>query len=233
MATQIEYRTCAFDVECKADGDKGVIEGYASVFGNKDSYDDVIAPGAFTKTLSDRKSGDPVPVLWQHQSDNPIGVTVSADEDKKGLRVTGQLTLGVKQADEAFLLMQAKALRGFSIGFQSVKDELNRETNIRTLKEIKLFEWSPVTFPANELAGVTSVKQISADDIDEYIRTIEKHTDLSPEQLKDAGDRLLALAQREPGQSTHEDEPHEQKEEPPIGYSFSEMMQILKTEGAI
>ena len=147
--------------------DTGIVEGYASVFDVVDSYNDVIAPGAFNRTLKSwAASGRMIPVLWQHEMDNPIGVTLEAAEDEKGLAVKAQLVTEVGQAREAFALAKAGALGGMSIGFSipnkasdgqsaMVYDDVRKVTIIR---EVKLFEYSLVTFPANEAATIDSVK---------------------------------------------------------------------------
>jgi HK97 family phage prohead protease len=55
--------------------DDGTFEGYGSVFGVVDSYNEVVAPGAFTESLAELAAkGRTVPVLWQHRQDQPIGV---------------------------------------------------------------------------------------------------------------------------------------------------------------
>lgn len=226
----MEYKDFAFEMEVK-DEDQGIIEGYASTFGNVDSYNDTVAKGAFKKTLIERMPKG-IPMLWQHEMHNPIGRTLEASEDRKGLRVVGQLTRGVKQAEEAFLHLKAGSLNSFSIGYSTVKHSTDEDSGIRTLKEIKLYEWSPVTFPADEHARIVGVKGDEID-IDEIIRAIERRTTLTPEQLKDAAARILALIEREPDDSTHDDEPHDKSGEPPDGYSLLDVMQVLKTEGVL
>jgi HK97 family phage prohead protease len=81
-----------FPLHIRNINDNGIVEGYASVFDVVDSYNDVIAPGAFNRTLKSwAASGRRIPVLWQHEMDNPIGVTLEATEDDKVLAVKAQL----------------------------------------------------------------------------------------------------------------------------------------------
>jgi len=148
-----EFRAYPFEV--KAIGEDGLVEGYASVFSVVDYDNDVIEPGAFTKTLQERKS---IPVLWQHNPQEPIGVTVQAREDARGLHVVGQLNLETQRGREAFSLLKQGALQGLSIGFDVVKQIW--EGSVRRIKEVRLWEWSLVTFPANPLATVTAVKGV-------------------------------------------------------------------------
>ena len=76
----------------------------------------------------------------------------------KGLFVKGQLCLEVQQAREARALMAQGALKGLSIGYESIQDELDEKSGNRFITEIKLYEYSPVTFPMNEDATIESVK---------------------------------------------------------------------------
>ncbi len=97
-------------------------------------------------------------MLWQHDWEQPIGVYTEAHEDDHGLFVRGQLALNTQKGREAHELLTMKALEGLSIGFATIRDEIDRSTGVRTLKELDLWEVSPVTFPMNERAAVTSVK---------------------------------------------------------------------------
>lgn len=144
-----------FRLDVKAIGDEGLFEGYAAVFGNVDLGGDVIEPGAFKKTLSENPR---IPILWQHDPKEPIGVTLEAREDAKGLLVKGQLNLETTKGREAYALLKQGALRGLSIGYDAVKEVW--EGSIRRLKEIRLWEWSLVTFPMNPAAQVVAVKSV-------------------------------------------------------------------------
>lgn len=149
----------SYALQIKATGDDGTVEGYGSVFGVKDNYDDVIAPGAFAASLAEHKADGTMPaMLWQHNSDEPIGVWTEMVEDPKGLRINGQLALDTVRGKEAHALLKLGALNGLSIGFMAKQWAYDRDTEIRTLTEIDLWEVSLVTFPANEKARVTNVK---------------------------------------------------------------------------
>ncbi len=154
----------SFALQIKAAGDDGTIEGYGSVFGVRDNYDDVIAKGAFVQSLKDHKAAGTMPaMLWQHDADKPIGVWTEMVEDEKGLRIKGQLAMETVKGKEAHALLKMGALNGLSIGFMSKEWSYDRETEVRTLTAIDLWEVSLVTFPANEKARVTNVK--SADEM--------------------------------------------------------------------
>lgn len=154
----------SFALQIKATGDDGTVEGYGSVFGVRDNYDDVIAKGAFIQSLKDHKAAGTMPaMLWQHDADKPIGVWTEMVEDEKGLRIKGQLAMETVKGKEAHALLKMGALNGLSIGFMSKEWSYDRETEVRTLTAIDLWEVSLVTFPANEKARVTNVK--SADEM--------------------------------------------------------------------
>ena len=164
---------------------EGTFTGLAAVYGNVDSYKEVIQPGAFTKTLAD-KEGE-VPILWQHDSREPIGVAQLSDS-REGLRADGSLVLESPVAQKAYGLLKKKALRGLSIGYDVIADEARE--GIRYLTQIKLWEISLVTFPANELALVSGVK--SAQEWKDFMDWL-RSSDLSDEQRADLN-KFLALA---------------------------------------
>lgn len=151
--------------------------GYGAVFGNVDSYGDVIQPGAFADTLAAaHKSGQYPAMLLQHggwglgaDDMTPIGIWTSLAEDGHGLKVEGKLA-DTPRGREAYALLKMTprpAIDGLSIGYiakewaQRSKPEEPR----RTLKKVDLMEVSLVTFPANGKARIASVK--SAMDYDE------------------------------------------------------------------
>ena len=171
MRNKTEFRatpdgrmTRACRIQIKAVGDDGTIEGYASVFGVVDNWDDIIAPGAFAATIAEHKAAGTMPaMLWQHYSDDPIGVWMDMAEDAKGLRIKGKLCLETNCGKEAYALLKVGAISGLSVGFVTKAYTYDTETDIRTLTEIDLWEVSLVTFPANAKARVTNIK--SSDDI--------------------------------------------------------------------
>jgi HK97 family phage prohead protease len=164
--------------EVKSIGENGTFTGYGSVFGELDSYRDVVLPGAFTKSLAAYEAkGRPVPMLWQHNSREPIGVYTNIKEDDRGLYVEGQMNMKVQRAVEAHALMEQRALSGLSIGYNTVRAEDDEKSMIRKLIEVDLWEISPVTFPAGDSARIATVKSI------EDLMTISDCEDV----LRDAG----------------------------------------------
>lgn len=145
--------------------------GYGAVFGNVDSYGDVIEAGAFSKFLADVKAGNqPWPAMlsqhggWQMSAEDmtPIGVWTDFAEDGHGLKVTGQLA-DTPRGLEMYKLMKMSprpAIDGMSIGYIAKEWEprTKPEDPKRRLKRIDLIEVSIVTRPANGKARVESVK---------------------------------------------------------------------------
>lgn len=140
-------------------GDDGTFSGYGSVFGNLDSYGDIVAAGAFDESLKQHKSEGTLPaLLWQHDPTKPIGVYTEMREDDHGLWVEGKLSLDTQLGKEAHSLLKDGALNGLSIGYVVSKYEVDEDEKTFTLTEIDLWEVSLVTFPANERARVEGVK---------------------------------------------------------------------------
>lgn len=138
---------------------KGIIVGYASCFDKVDQQRDIIAKGAFSKTLKAwHLSGKKPKMLWQHHPHQPIGVWTRLQQDDYGLYVEGRLALGVALADEAYLLLKERALDGLSIGFRTIQAVHDRSRKARLILDIDLIEISLVTFGANSNATVSSIQ---------------------------------------------------------------------------
>lgn len=153
----------AFDCEVKLAGDdaaSGTVEGYGSVFGLLDRGGDIVEAGAFKASIADwkRKKAFP-PMLWQHDPYTPVGVWTDIVEDEKGLKIKGQLVLDVPQAASARALIAAGAVKGLSIGYRTVDHHVDRNTGVRHLKKVNLWEVSLVTFPMLPEALITGIKQ--------------------------------------------------------------------------
>lgn len=195
----IKNRDFAF--ELKAINADGAFSGYGSVFGVTDSYDEIVAAGAFAESLAAHKAAGTMPsLLWQHRSGEPCGVYTSMEEDNIGLKVSGQLALKTVRGAEAYEFLKMKAISGLSIGFMTREDSYDRVTGIRTLKRVDLMECSLVTFPANDAARVQSVKNIEfIDDLksaEQYLREVG----LSRTEAKAFIARVKSLGPRDAGE---------------------------------
>jgi HK97 family phage prohead protease len=155
---KIEHKT--FEMQFKAVEKTGEFSGYLSVFGNMDSYRDIVMPGAFSESLAEWNSkGRLPPILWQHRGAEPIGPFTKMQEDQTGLYVEGRLLVDdLQRAKEAHALMAHKVVSGMSIGFETIGEEWDKNERVRKLTKLKLWEGSIVTFPANEEAQVQAVK---------------------------------------------------------------------------
>jgi hypothetical protein len=144
----------------KSVNEKGEFEGYGSIFGNKDSYDDIVVAGAFKASLDRWQEKGRLPaLLWQHNMQEPIGVYTEMREDDVGLYVKGQLLIDDDPlAKRAHAHMKAGSLSGMSIGYVLNDWDYDREKEAWLLKEIDLWEVSLVTFPANDEARISNVK---------------------------------------------------------------------------
>ena len=130
----MQTKRLEFSFELKSIEEDGTFTGYGSVFGVKDSYDEIVEPGAFVESLNVRKPA----LLWQHRSGEPIGVYTEIKEDNIGLYMVGKLALKTQRGAEAYELMKMGAVSGLSIGFQTREDTYDKVTGIRTLKKLDL-----------------------------------------------------------------------------------------------
>lgn len=171
----MKFLSAPFELK-KISPETGEISGYASVFGVKDLDGDVVAPGAFARTLQEHRSrGTRVVMLWSHDMASPIGAWVSLEEDERGLLVSGKLSLGVSKARDALELLNDGAVGGLSIGFRT--RDARHERDGRVITDVELFEISLVAIPSNQSARVAVVKHASEV---RTVRDFEKH-------LRDAG----------------------------------------------
>ena len=133
--------------------DLGEFVGKLSVYGNVDSYADICDPGCWSRDLKER--GTRRPLLWQHDAANPIGY-IDLQDSPTALIAKGKLLLDVPQAKTALALLKAGAISGLSVGYRTLKESFTK--GVRHIVEAELFEGSVVTFPANDLATVDTVK---------------------------------------------------------------------------
>lgn len=133
------------------------IEGYGAIFGNIDSYNDIIEKGAFSKTISENKGR--VAFCYQHDIYTPIGKIEDINEDEIGLKIKVRIS---DSEDDIKVKIREGILKELSIGYSTIRSEYNQETDIRTLKEVKLWEVSLVTIAANPMATITAMKSEEA-----------------------------------------------------------------------
>jgi len=191
----IETKTFSFEAK-QFDDAAGTFEGYLSVFDVTDRGGDIVRPGAFRKTLTERKR---FPLRYEHEY--TIGY-LEGYEDSVGLKVKGQIVLDIQKGRDAYALMKAdSSLLAMSIGYNVIDsaDMKRGEEYVRELKELRLLEGSLVTIPMNPEAVVTSVKSLEAASIVEALRNNPELADAvkaamtppaddCPAQVQEAGD---------------------------------------------
>lgn len=155
----LKHRTVPFQVkEFKQNGNFFEFSGYASTFGNVDHGDDRVVAGAFAKTINELKSNAAekgtdalLPILWQHDTGEPIGSFTEMKEDDHGLFVKGRLPIeDTLVSGRVIPQIRAESIQSMSIGYSNKDSEV--VDGIRNLKEIKLWEISLVTIPMNDQA---------------------------------------------------------------------------------
>lgn len=133
-----------------------IITGIASTPAT-DRSEDVMVPGGAQYTL-------PMPFLWQHESDEPIGHVIAVKVTPQGIEATMQIAKIEEEGelksriDNAWQTIKAGLVRGLSIGFLPV--ESSRIEGSWGMKFLKWdwFELSAVTIPCNTDARITAVK---------------------------------------------------------------------------
>lgn len=185
--------------EVKSVDDAGMFTGLGSVFGNIDYGNDIVAPGAFSKSLAGWAQKGRMPaMLWQHRMGEPIGAYKSMQETADGLVVTGQLALKTQRGAEAYELMKMGALSGLSIGGWSDDYEYDQKKDIRTIKSFDLMEVSVVTFPMNDSARIAAVKSIEEiGDLSGAELYLREAGGISRSEAKAMVSRIAAIARRE------------------------------------
>jgi HK97 family phage major capsid protein/HK97 family phage prohead protease len=147
-------------IEIKSvDDDLRVIEGIATT-PSPDRMGDVVDPkGVKLKT--------PLPLLWQHKADQPIGQVLSAKVTAEGIAIKAQIAKGVlPRIDEAWALIKSGLVRGLSIGFRATEDpEPIKGSWGFKFTGWELLELSVVTIPANADASITAIKSIDLHDL--------------------------------------------------------------------
>lgn len=151
----------------------GQFEAIVSVFGNKDSYGDVVMKGAFTDTLKAwADSGDPIPVYYSHRMDDPdynIGHVLDAKETDEGLWVKAQLDVedptATSKAPQVHRLLKGRRVTQFSFaydveegGYAKRKSPGGDDEEYFELRKLKLYEVGPTPIGANQETELLAVK---------------------------------------------------------------------------
>jgi HK97 family phage prohead protease len=168
--------------ETKIDSDLGIVESIVAVMGNVDYGRDVIHPGAFTKTISERRNK--IKVLDMHNSDSVmriIGKPVEMREIPKaqlpqellkeypdatgGLWCKTQFLIDTPEGKGAFERIKSGALQEWSIGYDVLDSDFSKvktkdgEVTVRNLRTIKLYEYSAVIWGMNPATATVDAKK--------------------------------------------------------------------------
>ncbi len=167
---------------------QGRFTAYASVFGNVDSYGDVVVKGAFASDLERwKESGSPIPLLFGHQMSDPdfnLGHIATASEDDHGLLVEGVLDLANPKSAQVYRMLKGGRINQLSFAYDvldavDVKPSDDSEW-VRELRALKLYEVSIVTIGANQATEVLAVKAAAealADGLKQGRVLAQKHID--------------------------------------------------------
>lgn len=185
---KFERIACGLEIKFANDEDPakvGTFSGHGAIFNNIDAGGDLIAPGAFKKTLKEWKARGKLPkMLLQHggfigpaEDGIPVGQYTKMEEDEKGLLVEGYLfALDTQKGKYIHAGLKSGELDGLSIGYQAIDVAYGKKPGepSRTLKGINLREVSIVTFPMNDKSRVVAAKSIeeflTLADAEEYLR---------------------------------------------------------------
>lgn len=164
------FKTAPITVKA-AGPDDGLAEGQfravVSVFGNKDSYGDIVVAGAFTDTLAAwAAKGDPIPVFWSHQMSDPemcLGEVLEAKETEVGLEVLAQIDIGddaSPKAKAAYRLLKGRRVTQFSFAYDIVEAAWVETDDDwwYELRKLDLYEVGPTPIGANRETELLAVK---------------------------------------------------------------------------
>ena len=217
----------------------GQFEALVSVFGNKDSYGDVVMPGAFEETLKSwTESGDPIPIYYSHRMDEPdfnIGYGLDAKElapagdTPGGLWVKGQLDLedgSTSKAKQVHRLMKRGTLKQFSFAYDVIEGGWAKRKIAGTdvdeeyfeLRKLALYEVGPTPIGANQETALLGVKHVS----DVLVagmkagRVLSAKNESSLREARDAIDKVLSSLGAEDETKHAQPDQRAKPEEPPV-----------------
>lgn len=159
MKNVFEYKSISAEIK-DIDEQKGIVTGYFSAFGNVDSDNDMIMPGAFTKTLNENQKR--IKHLWQHDVRYPLSKPMVLKEDSYGLYFESEISK-TSYGKDVLQLYKDGVVDEHSIGFRT--ERKNKKDKHNELIELKLWEGSTVTFGANANTPFTGMKAMTVDDV--------------------------------------------------------------------
>jgi HK97 family phage prohead protease len=194
---RFEYKTSSLNLELKdVSQSKREVVFYAAAFNSLDSHNDIILPGAFTKTLSENKHR----IKWfkNHDKNQIIGGLKDAIEDGHGLLVTAKAA-NTPLGDET-LALEADGVYEHSVGFQTILKDVNTRGH-QMLKQLRLWEVTSTAHGSNEhtpTMGFKSLLDLSPDEQTQLIQQLHERSEklqksLRSGNLDDEKSMLLAM----------------------------------------
>ncbi len=174
---KVEYRSVV--TELRVDVPKRKIFGLANVFGNQDSFGTVFDRGAFKRTIRAKFSAGKgkIKFLFNHDPYAVLGVLTKLRENEEGLEFEGEVS-ETSLGNDTLTLVQDGALTDNSISFRRQKTEIHDadgDDPILHFTQVELFDVSPVTFGANDLAVIGGVRdQLGLAAVDKIVEEVSK-----------------------------------------------------------
>ena len=205
----------------------GQFRALVSVFGNKDSYGDVIVPGAFAETLAEwAASGDPIPVYYSHRMDDPdfnIGHVLEARETDEGLEVLAQLDVDDpvpgSKAPQVHRLLKGRRITQFSFAYDVLeggwakRQDDGKDDEYYELRKLKLYEVGPTPIGANQETELLAVKS-AAEGLAREVkagRVLSAKNESALREARDAIDSVLSSLGDEDGKAAPAADQHDQE----------------------
>ena len=191
---ELEYKSICRPIEEKAEGDDGKvhIKAYALVFGNVDSYGDIIAQGACDAFLSS-ENADRMRLCYQHNTNDVIGVITAKGVDETGMWIEADI-LPTSKGTDVGILIKGGAINEFSIGYYAneyhFEKRVGYDYDLRILDAITIVEVSPVTRAANPQAVLIEAKA------EQEVAPQEEEKPLINDTMEDMKKQLETLEQK-------------------------------------
>jgi uncharacterized protein len=192
MKGLLEYKNYKAEIK-DMDSDRMTVTGYFASFGNMDYDDDIIMPGAATKTIAERgpMGSNEIFFLNQHNYAQPHGKPMILEAQERGIYFESKIA-PTSYGRDAMILYAEGIVVQHSIGFSTIKSDYDQQTGMRMIKEIKLYEGSNVTLGANPETPFMGFKSLTMAEINDQIAKMIKL--LKDGSLTDEGFGRLEIA---------------------------------------
>ena len=149
------------------------VEGYGSIFGERDLVGDIVTAGAFSKSIAQiKQAGRRLPMLWSHRQEDVVGSWAEIEQDGVGLYVRGAINQDVDRGREALALVKGGDLSGLSIGYIVPPGGSTIKGGTAFLTEVKLLEISLVAVPAAPNARIVLKDLGGIGEFAEFLRSV-------------------------------------------------------------